>query len=781
MIFNSKAQNLIFLKNKAKRINVLPLLCFAFSEYKKNKTAFINQILNTFQTYMIVRSSAHNEDQTTQSNAGIYRSVMNVKPTPKSLATAIEAVGKDYKHTEDEILIQPMLKDIWISGVIFTRDHSTGAPYYIVNYTTDGKTDTITSGSAQGKKIIISRACKLNDAAKELPMKQLLTTTKQIERIFGSDALDIEFAFDSQKKLYILQVRPLVIQSAYSDAEISDARFFAHLDALYEEIRKSDRNKTGLHGNHSIYSMMTDWNPAEMIGSKPNLLALSLYKTLITDDIWSVQRKNYGYKNVAPHPLLYAFSGCPYIDVRTDFNSFLPAGLSSKTACDILQHYLDDLKRQPELHDKAEFRILFTCAALTTRESVQKRFARILSPKQIDEFINCLRTITNNVFAPNLPLYQKDIAAVKKLEVLGKTLFAKEICFEEKIRGLLDLCRQYGTLPFAGIARTAFIGRQFLDSFSEKKIITKKNYRDFVRSIAIPSQKIQSDIIKLKEGKITRKRFLNKWGHLRPNSYDILSLRYDEDFETYFDAKSPYKPVQKKVKKYSFGKKQLQQIDELLAREGLCFSAKHLVKCIKESIVWREESKFIFTKILSRILSLIKEYAHTLGISEKDIANVSIDDIVKQFKTTTAKKDFLIKKIKQGQADYAYTKYIKLPEVLISAADICCFEQNENIPNYVTQRKIKANIVTEDKIHTANCCHKVVCIRAADPGYDFIFTKNISGLITQFGGANSHIAIRCLEQNIPAVIGVGEKRFNELRQAELVEIDALNKQVRIIR
>ena len=139
MIFNSKAQNLIFLKNKAKSINVLPLLCFAFSEYKKNKTAFINRIIDTFQTEVIVRSSAHNEDQTTQSNAGSYCSVMNVKPTPKSLAKAIEAVGKDYKHTEDEILIQPMLKDIWISGVIFTRDHSTGAPYYIVNYTTDGK------------------------------------------------------------------------------------------------------------------------------------------------------------------------------------------------------------------------------------------------------------------------------------------------------------------------------------------------------------------------------------------------------------------------------------------------------------------------------------------------------------------------------------------------------------------------------------------------------------------------------------------------------------------
>ena len=90
-------------------------------------------------------------------------------------------------------------------------------------------------------------------------------------------------------------------------------------------------------------------------------------------------------------------------------------------------------------------------------------------------------------------------------------------------------------------------------------------------------------------------------------------------------------------------------------------------------------------------------------------------------------------------------------------------------------------MVSEEKINTTVCERKIVCIRSADPGYDYIFTKNIAGLITQFGGANSHMAIRCLEQNIPAVIGVGEKDFNELKQANLIEIDALNKQVRIIR
>jgi len=32
---------------------------------------------------------------------------------------------------------------------------------------------------------------------------------------------------------------------------------------------------------------MPDWNPAEIIGIKPKMLALSLYKELITDNIWA--------------------------------------------------------------------------------------------------------------------------------------------------------------------------------------------------------------------------------------------------------------------------------------------------------------------------------------------------------------------------------------------------------------------------------------------------------------------------------------------------------------
>tara|TARA_B100000959_G_scaffold245003_1_gene269324 strand:+ start:204 stop:368 length:165 start_codon:yes stop_codon:yes gene_type:complete len=53
-------------------------------------------------------------------------------------------------------------------------------------------------------------------------------------------------------------------------------------------------------------------------------------------------------------------------------------------------------------------------------------------------------------------------------------------------------------------------------------------------------------------------------------------------------------------------------------------------------------------------------------------------------------------------------------------------------------------------------------------------------LITQYGGANSHMAIRSAELNIPAVIGCGQKKFEEIKKATQVELNCLAKTIKVI-
>ena len=57
---------------------------------------------------------------------------------------------------------------------------------------------------------------------------------------------------------------------------------------------------------------------------------------------------------------------------------------------------------------------------------------------------------------------------------------------------------------------------------------------------------------------------------------------------------------------------------------------------------------------------------------------------------------------------------------------------------------------------------KIVLIENADPGYDYIFNQKIIGLITKYGGINSHMTIRCSELGIPAAIGIGENLYDKI-------------------
>ena len=87
------------------------------------------------------------------------------------------------------------------------------------------------------------------------------------------------------------------------------------LNKLNKKIEKLNKPHPNLLGDKTIFGVMPDWNPAEIVGLRPKRLALSLYKELITDETWAYQRDNYGYRNLRSHPLLVSFLGVPFIDI----------------------------------------------------------------------------------------------------------------------------------------------------------------------------------------------------------------------------------------------------------------------------------------------------------------------------------------------------------------------------------------------------------------------------------------------------------------------------------
>ena len=69
---------------------------------------------------------------------------------------------------------------------------------------------------------------------------------------------------------------------------------------------------------------------------------------------------------------------------------------------------------------------------------------------------------------------------------------------------------------------------------------------------------------------------------------------------------------------------------------------------------------------------------------------------------------------------------------------------------------------------------------SSDLGRVWVFSSNIAGLITEYGGANSHMAIRAAELGLPAAIGIGSKLFNKLSKSNKIKLDCGNDNIIII-
>jgi hypothetical protein len=105
-----------------------------------------------------------------------------------------------------------------------------------------------------------------------------------------------------------------------------------------------------------------------------------------------------------------------------------------------------------------------------------------------------------------------------------------------KIFWLTEDCKRYGTLPFAGVARSAFVAMQLLRSFVGVGVLSREDFDAYLNSLSTVSRQVVADIAALQGGEMDKSLFLSRYGHLRPGTYDILSPRYDENYEVYFGA-----------------------------------------------------------------------------------------------------------------------------------------------------------------------------------------------------------------------------------------------------
>ena len=103
---------------------------------------------------LVVRSSSPNEDGASQSMAGMFTSVLDVRGWPAFL-DAVDAVARSGQGAPIAALVQPFLQPAW-GGVLFGADPVTGRSDRLVVAAVPGGPDRLVSGEVDGAQLALS-------------------------------------------------------------------------------------------------------------------------------------------------------------------------------------------------------------------------------------------------------------------------------------------------------------------------------------------------------------------------------------------------------------------------------------------------------------------------------------------------------------------------------------------------------------------------------------------------------------------------------------------------
>lgn len=782
-LISTKANTLIALKPLLKKGRIEDIHVITVGEWSNGFDASYRKIRELFGgDRIVVRSSSMAEDCFKTSNAGHFESVLDVDSSDRAaVENAVATVARSYDtssgfYMDEQILVQRQTRDVVCAGVIFTRDIDSNLPYYLINYDDGSSTDSVTSGSRGSMVRILRRAAK-----KEPPRKweKLLAVVGELESLLNRMVLDIEFAITSDGGVVIFQVRPLAANYKFQ-VKRNDEQFYSRYE---KEVLAYNNILSYRTSAPMLLSDMAFWNPAEIIGANPHNLDYSLYRDIITRQAWNEGLLPLGYKKV-PDDLMFRVGNKPYISLDYSFLALTPAALDEEFRDRLCRYYRKRLLEDPTAHDKIEFEIVFSCLDFSTDKRIERLSDEGFSREEINAFRQTLYGLTDGVLNNYAGILSSDTEDLRELDAIRLETEREEASCGDNvfvtlrnIRRLLSALKKYGTPQFSRQARCAFISRSLCKSMVEEELVPEKDMDLFMSSIRTVAAQFETDFRAFSSGEMSKREFNDRYGHLRCGTYDIRSPRYDRTDFRQDSVRHTACLAKPSVREDLTG------IESEMKRQllGLGFTADgdSMIRFIRTSIEERERFKFEFTKSLSLVLELIEKIGARMDLDAAELSYLEVSDILaaEYYTSMQELKEFWTTLISKRKEIHREKSMLVLPEVIASGRDLEIIVQNESRPNFITTRKAEGETVNLDNNDTKDVQGKIVVITKADPGYDWLFSKGIAGLVTKYGGAASHMAIRCAEFGLPAAIGCGEKIFDYAVKSERIEIDCGNHKI----
>ena len=796
-VLQGKAQTLERLRPLVKSAIILDQVRFCEMRWQQEAEEVTDEIQNAFEgANVVVRSSAAAEDGAEESLAGKFKSVLWVDSKEKAqIQKAVEVVLSSFSSHRDgtrpnEVFVQPLLEKVEISGVMLTRDYHKGAPTHLVNFDDSTQsTDSVTSGTGKSLRTFYLSHFAPEKCIPEKFLRSLKQTAEELTELTGHDALDIEFAFDPKGQCFVFQVREIV--QIKGNEGIDDLEVGNELKTLSKNCELLDQPEPGLLGESTIWANMPDWNPAEIIGVHPSPLSSSLYHNIITSGVWSEAREKIGYRKCRDIPLMKLLCGQPYVDVRSSLNSLLPVDLTDDLGEKLVNHSIKRLRKNPFLHDKYEFEVALNCidfnfSSIKARliadgfsesecEEIRKRYLGLTNRivKELDQPIGSLLESTSTLERKRMEITSREPDSVP--EIL------------QSIRQILSDCKNFGTLPFSILARYSFIASSFLRSLVAKGAASQDEIDFILSTIPTIAGKFKQDMTGCISGMMAKEEFLAQYGHLRPGTYDLTSPSYREAWDRISTSQKHLERVEDSsdLNPLDSFEKLRGKIEPLIKETGFEFSFDEFSSFVSRAIPAREKLKFEFTKNIDTAFTLIRKLGKVFDLSDEDLSHLSVEEIISEsWKSTSS---ILGRELRMRISHYRKKQIVydltRLPGMITDAGCIHCFEIPESEPNFVTAGCVQGTIqqLSAKQSDPHELVGRIALIENADPGFDWIFGTGIVGLITQYGGAASHMAIRAAELQLPSAIGCGQLIFELVAKSEFVELDCKGRQIRKIR
>ena len=733
--YGNKAKNLEYV---AKNTDIeIPY----FKEIYLNDLNNIENIVDSFSKKIMIRSNSSSEDKEYSSSAGKYLSIGPIERNDlETIKKSWEMVVDSYEEQDNQsVIFQNYIENAKSVSVLTSYKVGSDSAYRTFSTYYGSETDAITSGKySEINNFFMHRSFDI------LPKKYekyniYLKIITQLEDLFKNKQLDIEMVLDKNNSPQLLQVRPLMGKKLNKESIFEEKEV---IDRNLKNYKKLNKTTADRFGTNQIYSNMSDMNPAEMIGKKPDNIAFGLYKFMFTDTTWNIQRGEFGYRKYSGGKLMELFNNVAYINVNHSLNSFLTRNLQKESCEEIINYQLNKLKENPHLHDSIEFDISRSSYVFDTVEEFSKEYKNIISPSEIIKWHNDLIQIDT----------QNKSTLEKNKKIILRTFSKLDKNFEYSKKENIKLIRDTMALPFTHHSRLGFVYFAQLNSLLEKEVISEDQKKLLLLSVNSVSTKMKADAYEVKIGKKTLEGFLDVYGHIRAGNYNILSSNLKNDLNF---TESLINNSQQPLEDNILPKDIYTNIEEYFTINEIPLEASAWIDMFQEGISTRENSKFYYTKGIDGILN---------EVGEKNTSDRELFDL-------------LDVEFNEENTSDMRLKNVLMPDLITSNEDFYFYEEMSKNGNYIGQGTVIGDVllIENEANRPNNLENKIVVIPAADPGWDWIFNYKIKSLITKYGGPNSHMAIRCAEHNIPAILGIGENNFTVISNSKSLEIDFSNE------